>query len=232
MANQKNRDAVNYIFDFPRFYYKKVIDAVSDTDGSNLGQVADICEGIITLRESIKSYNLGNLDPRDFAEDIEQPLIKLRKKTQKLRQSKKNKYIYSTALSLEVILCLSWPPVMEPAYIHSLADELQQTTSQLPKAPCPYMDLTSCQFIIGAVAAASNSSTRTWFVDKMARTACAMQERGWSEEPFEILGRMLGADQSLARWLGMECGRGVSEEYRDVSRRILCVSLEESWVAV
>lgn len=176
---------------------------------------------------------MGNLDPQFIVEDIEQSLTRLREKTQRLRRSKKNKYIHSTVLSLELILCLSWPLAAESAYIHMLADELKQTTSQFPKTPCPYMDLTSCQFIIGAVSAACESSTRIWFVDKLTSAAIAMQERGWSEEPFEILGRMLGADESLMRWFGMEQDKGdVGRRYKDVSRRILGLHVDDGWVAV
>ncbi|KUL86426.1 hypothetical protein ZTR_08086 [Talaromyces verruculosus] len=193
-------DAANYIFNFPRFWHRRVIDAISDSGGARLRHVAEICEGIITFRQSINLYHEGHFDPQ-FIEDES---TRLRKNTQKLRRSKKNKYLYSTALSLELILYLLWPPASQSSDIHTLTKELQRTTSQFPKMPCPYMDLTSCQFIIGAVAAASGSSTRSWFIDKLTSAAKAMQDRGWGDEPYEILGRMLGADESLMVWFGME----------------------------
>lgn len=89
------------------------------------------------------------------------------------------------------------------------------------------MDLTSCQFIIGAVAAASGSSTRVWFVDKLTSAARAMQDRGWGDEPFEILGRMVGADESLMEWFGM---KEIENDggYGDLSRRILGVHIDEA----
>lgn len=174
-------------------------------------------------------YNVGNLNRQLIAEDIDAPLTRLREKSQKLRRSKKNKYVYATALTLELILCLLWPPALQSNSLHNLAEELQQTTSQFPKMPCPYMDLTSCQFIIGAVSAETGSSTRMWFVDKLTSAARAMQDRGWSDEPFEILGRMLGADDSLIGWFGMEGAKNTGG-YKDVSRQILGLPLEEGWV--
>lgn len=216
---------MNYIFNFPRFWHRKVIDAISDSGGARLRNVAEICEGIIALRQSINLYHEGHLDPQ-FIED---EWTRLRGKTQKLRRSKKNKYLYSTALSLELILCLLWPPASQSSCIHTMAKDLQQSTSQFPKMPCPYMDLTSCQFIIGAVAAASGSSTRSWFVDKLTSAARAMQDRGWGDEPFEILGRMVGADESLMGWFGMEGARdSIVKGYGDVSRVILGLYMNET----
>jgi hypothetical protein len=204
---------------------------MGDSGGLRLRQVAEISEGIITLRRSISMYHMGHIDPQVIAKDIEEPLARLRQSTQKLRRSKKNKYVYATALTLELILCLLWPSESEPDYTHNLAEELQRTTSQFPKMPCPYMDLTSCQFIIGAVAAETGTSTKMWFIDKLTSAARAMQDRGWSDEPFEILKRMLGADDSLMGWFGMEGGRDMTG-YKDVSRQILGVSLDEACVAV
>lgn len=204
---------------------------MGDSGGLRLRQVAEISEGIITLRRSINMYHMGHIDPQIIAKYIEEPLARLRQSTQKLRRSKKNKYVYATALTLELILCLLWPSESEPGYTHNLAEELQRITSQFPKMPCPYMDLTSCQFIIGAVAAEGGSSTKMWFVDKLTSAARAMQDRGWSDEPFEILKRMLGADDSLMGWFGMGGGRDMTG-YKDVSRQILGVSLDVACVAV
>lgn len=198
--NYGDRDVVNYIFNFPRFYDKRVIDAVSVSGGARLRQVAEICEGIIMLRQSINLYHEGDLDPQT----VEKESTRLRQKIQRLRRSKRNKYIYSAVLNLELILNLLWPSGSESGYNHALASELQDVTSQFPKMPCPYMDLTSCQFIVGAVAAASNSSTRMWFMDKLTSAARAMQARGWSDRPFEILERMLRADDTLSGWFRME----------------------------
>lgn len=91
------------------------------------------------------------------------------------------------------------------------------------------MDLTSYQFIIGAVAAARGSSTRSWFIDKLTSAAKAMQDRGWGDEPYEVLGRMLGADESLMVWFSMEGTENYGGGgYGDVSRRILGIHLDET----
>uniref|UniRef100_A0A093V968 Uncharacterized protein n=1 Tax=Talaromyces marneffei PM1 TaxID=1077442 RepID=A0A093V968_TALMA len=206
------------------FWHRKVIDVIGDSAGGlRVRQVAEICEGIMELRRSINQmYHTSHIDTRFVAEDIDKEATRLREKSQKLGKSKKNKYVSATALTLELIVCLLWPTDSQLGYTHNLAKDLQQTTSQLPKMPCPYMDLTSCQFIIGAVAAEHGSSTKTWFVDKLTSAARAMQERGWSDEPFEILQRMLRADESLMGWFGIEGGRdGISKGYEDMLRQIL-----------
>ncbi|EED13371.1 hypothetical protein TSTA_058600 [Talaromyces stipitatus ATCC 10500] len=190
----------------PAWFYDllimKIIDAIGDSGGLRIRQIAEICEGVIAMRKSINMYHMGHSDNESVLEDIEEGLTRLREKSQKLGRRKNNEYVQATVLTLELILDILWPQGLQSDYTKSLVEELQETSSRLPKIPCPYMDLTSCQLIIGAVAAESGSSTRIWFVSKLTSAARAMQERGWAE-PFQILERVLRSDTSLMEWFNM-----------------------------
>lgn len=92
-----------------------------------------------------------------------------------------------------------WPSALLKPNLNRLADELKQSLEQLPMRPCAYMDLTSCQLIVGAVVADNGSGTRNWFMDKLTGAARAMQSRGWSD-PFSILEKGLRSDIDLMEW--------------------------------
>lgn len=99
------------------------------------------------------------------------------------------------ALAMDLVLHLSKDPdgyTSEP-----LAELLKDTLERVPCRPCLYMDLTSLPFFLGAIAAPAASTTREWFVSKMARAAKALTLRG-CVEPIRIAVRGLAHERVLA----------------------------------
>lgn len=195
------RDVVNHIFHYPRMYHSKLIDALGYLESSAVSHVAQISETFITLRQSIHTCNTHKLDSQSVTQDVAEQMEKLRRQIRALRSIKDNKVVLATAQTIELASDLLWGAQPE-ANLALLAAELKETLEQIPMRACLYMDLTSCQLIIGATAAEKGTTTREWFVDKLKSAAQAMQSRGWIQ-PFDILEKGLQADRDLAGWLTM-----------------------------
>ena len=77
-----------------------------------------------------------------------------------------------------------------------IAVELKEAFCRLEIMTCSYMDLTSCQLMIGAVAARKGSHTREWFMEKLKSAVEALRSRGW-DNPRQILEKGFVIDSSL-----------------------------------
>jgi hypothetical protein len=107
-----------------------------------------------------------------------------------------NPYARCTAKANLLLSLLSWPLQVDEEACASLADELKAEMEVLPGRSCVYLDLTSCQIIVGAVASAPGSVSRVWFIDKLSRGVRGMQQRGW-DNAFGLLETTLGNDKDL-----------------------------------
>jgi hypothetical protein len=94
-------------------------------------------------------------------------------------------YIQATTRAFEIVIHLSWRKQSE-IDLTSLASELKEALCRLQHRPCSYMNLTSCQLMIGAIAAEKGSQTRAWFVALLRSAVLALRSRGW-DDPLEIL---------------------------------------------
>ncbi|KAH8692345.1 hypothetical protein BGW36DRAFT_304164 [Talaromyces proteolyticus] len=188
-------DVTNYIFDFPRIYHKKIIDALGNDACPAIVQVASIPEDLIALKRSIDSHQ------PDSEYEIDASIANLHNKVQALLKKNHNEFVWATAQTIELIIYLLWPLQQgsQSNNLNILAEKLKETLEKWLVKPCPYMDLTSCQLIIGAIAAKSGTSTRTWFVNKLTNAARAMRSRGWND-PFEVLEMGMKADRHMATW--------------------------------
>lgn len=179
---------------FPRFYHKKLIKALKGYDSLSLTIIADICDSLVQLRESMAPCNGDKMDPGFVAQDIEEPLKKLLYDVRSL-QVDDNPCIQATSLAIELILCLSWR--LQDGYnLTPIATKLKEALGRLPIRPCMYMDLTSWQLIMGAIASDAGSQTRTWFVSKLQDAVSTLRSRGWLA-PLEILKGVLVLDSRL-----------------------------------
>ncbi|CRG88451.1 hypothetical protein PISL3812_05481 [Talaromyces islandicus] len=202
-------DSINHVFNFPRVYHRKVINAIGSADSSLILQVVELCEGLIKLRQSIDTsnkYSNPGYIPY-ITQEIEAPFANLLHQALNLRKNSDNKAAHATAQAVEIILYLSCPWKNAPN-LNTLADELKETLLQLPVRSCSYMDFTSCQHLIGAIASQHKTSTQAWFVNKLTSAAKAMRSRGW-HQPFEVLEDGLQFDVRLTEWFRRLLDRGL-----------------------
>lgn len=146
--------------------------------------MANISDDLTQLQKSIDRHR--NYPPGSDVEakQIEEVWNSLLCQTRALRLED-NPFVQATSRAIELILYLSWFPHLEGNFT-LLANELKEVLSGLPMRPCLFMDITSCQLMLGAVAARKGSQTRAWFVAKLRTAVLALRSRGWVQ-PLEIL---------------------------------------------
>jgi hypothetical protein len=178
------RDSVNAIFNFPRLYHERLINALVDCNHKGISKLKTICGSFIQLQKSIDAHRQHQLASNFVAREIEEPLANLHYEVRALRTTN-DPYLDVAARSIELVLYLTWPS-QSGAHLTFLAGELKEAICGFPIKGCSYMNLTSFPLMIGAIAAERESLTRAWFVDRMAREVRAMQMRGWNE-PLSLL---------------------------------------------
>lgn len=185
---------MNAIFNFPRLYHERILDIFDDCNDQRFSQIRAICDSVTQLQETIGSQHSQEFDSDSIAREIEEPLANLHYNVRALR-ALDDPYVQATARSIELVLYLLWPS-QSGAHLTLLAGELKDTICRFPIQGCSYMNLTSFQLMIGAIAANENSPTREWFVDRMAREVRAMQLRGWNE-PLSMLTKRIISIKAL-----------------------------------
>lgn len=90
-----------------------------------------------------------------------------------------NPFVRCAAKTNRLLSGLTWPPPTDHKAYAIVAEELKGEMQCLPGRTCLYMDLTSCQLIVGAVASAPGSESRAWFMNRLRTGVRAMHERGW-----------------------------------------------------
>ena len=188
------RDSTNDVFNFPLAYHRKIIDAIRAYGNQPICSIANLSDGLVQLRKLIDTHHKSSSDSNVQGNEIEKIWNSVLFQARALRFDD-NPYVQATSRAIELILCLSWHPQLE-SNIVVLAGELKKALCRLPIRPCLFMDLTSCQLMLGAVAADEGSRDRAWFVAKLRRAVLVLRSRGWVR-PLEILENGFVSDARL-----------------------------------
>jgi hypothetical protein len=194
MLTEVVRDSTNDVFNFPLAYHRKIIDAIRAYGSQPICNVANITDSLIQLRNSIDTHYKSSSGSDVHAEEIEKNWNSLLCQAQNLR-FEDNPFVQATSRAIELILYLTWGTQLE-ANLTLLASELKEVLCRLPIRPCLFMDLTSCQLMLGAIAADEGSQVRAWFVARLRRAVLVLRSRGWVR-PLEILENGLVSDERL-----------------------------------
>lgn len=176
-------------------YHKKIIDAIHPYGDQLICSLANICESLIRFPKAADLHIKSLSHPDDWTTQIAPQQNSLLHQIQTLRlQHGDDPYLRASCLSMELILYLSCPyPGMD---LTSTAGELRDALSALPVRYCLFMDLVSCQLMLGAVAANEGSEVREWFVARIRRAVTTLRSRGW-ERPLEVLEKGFVSDNGL-----------------------------------
>ncbi|KAI9825940.1 MAG: hypothetical protein M1819_000459 [Sarea resinae] len=177
-------DSTNDVFNFPLAYHRKIIDKIRPYGSQPICIVANISDNLVQLRKSIDRHRKYSSGSDIQAKEIEKWWNSLLCQARALRFDD-NPFVQATSRAIELILHLSWCPQPE-ANLTLLAGELREAWCQLPVRPCLFMTLTSCQLMLGAVAAGEGSQDRAWFMATLKGAVLALRSRGWVR-PLEIL---------------------------------------------
>lgn len=178
------RDSTNYVFNFPLAYHKKIVDAIRAYGSMPICKVANLSDSLIQLRKSIDCYNGSSSGTGIGAEEIGKDWDTLLYEARELRLED-DPFVQATSWAIELILYLSWG-VKSEANLTFLAGELKEALCRLSLRPCMFMDLTSCQLMLGAIAASEASNLRAWFVARLRMAILALRSRGWAH-PLKVL---------------------------------------------
>jgi hypothetical protein len=185
------------VFNVPLLYHKKIVDSIRAFDCQPLCTVADIADGVIQLRCLIDTYR-NSVGLVALEEEIDRTWTSLLRQVQALRRED-NSDVQATSRAMELILHFSWRP-QAAATLAVLASELKEALCRLPARPCLLMDLTSCQLMLGAVAAAEHTQTKAYFVARQRRAVSSLRSRGWTD-PLAILeNRLVSDDECVSRF--------------------------------
>ncbi|KAJ5494209.1 Polyketide synthase enoylreductase [Penicillium fimorum] len=113
------QDSVNAIFDFPRVYHERILEALIDYDDQRILGIKRICDSVIQLQKTIESHHQHRFDPTVVAREIEEPLSQLHNHVRNFRY-----FDDATARAIELVLYLLWPS-QSGAYLTLLAGELK-----------------------------------------------------------------------------------------------------------
>ncbi|KAL4899844.1 hypothetical protein BDW74DRAFT_106631 [Aspergillus multicolor] len=182
------QDSINNIFEFPRVWHQRIVQTLGESHDRRILKLAEICDSVIELRKVIGSFH-ENPSAIAIAQEIEEPLARLHFEARSLRASD-NLHIDAAARTIELVLYLLWP-TQSSAHLALLAEELKEVICRFPIKGCSYMDLTSFQLMIGAIAADGAPPVRAWFLEKILKPVRWMQERGW-RAPLDIMETAVG----------------------------------------
>ena len=189
-------DSVKEVFLPTRARRKTVLHALGEDSVRKVRHISTICEGLAELRRDVNAcYAYPTVSPSDeLANRIQHRLQILHHKTSMLR-SDPSPYLQAFSRAIEIFLHLTWP-CHETVDLPWLAVDLKRALCVPLVRLCSSMDLTYCQFMIGAVAAEDGSETKAWYLERLASMLLAMQLRGW-DGTLEVLERGLMPDAKL-----------------------------------
>lgn len=125
-----HRDSVNAIFNFPRLYHERILEALIDYEDQRIPIVKGICDSVIQLQKMIDSHHQHKFDATLVAREIEEPLAQLHYKVRALRGID-DVYAEATARAIELVLYLLWPS-KSGAYLTLLAGGVERNNMSIP----------------------------------------------------------------------------------------------------
>jgi hypothetical protein len=158
--------------------------------------VADIASNIMRFRDTTRDYRNAIVGHDYLTESVEETLRELHSKIQGLRDHP-DPEVRATSRAMTLLLHLSWP-LEEMVNLSRVARELRDILSRRALQPCLHADLTSGQFMVGAIAAEGDPEVRNWFLGRWKQAVSSMRIRGWPN-PVEMIERGLSCDPGLLR---------------------------------
>ncbi|KAL4973656.1 hypothetical protein BDW66DRAFT_100158 [Aspergillus desertorum] len=185
------QDSINSVFHFPRIWHQTIVQILGEHHDPRILRLAEISDSVVRLRKAIGSLYADAVNPIPVARDIEEPLARLHYEARNLRATD-NLHIDAAARTIELVLYLLWP-TQSAAHLTLLAGELKEVICRFPIKGCTYMDLTSFQLVVGAIAADKASPVRAWFVERISKAVRWVQRRGW-RDPLSIVETVFAAE--------------------------------------
>ncbi|KAI1266285.1 hypothetical protein F5Y18DRAFT_435203 [Xylariaceae sp. FL1019] len=194
------RDIINDLFGFPRFYHQKLVDVTSSSGGTQnsfLVCVANLCERLADWITVIETLQASPQTSDFIVQKVIQPMQEMISEAQTIR-SQGRPTLQATCITIQLIIYLSWSCSPGGIDLTAIAEELKGAICATQFRPCCYCDLTSCDFMIGALAAREGSATRAWFIKRLKRPWEIVRSHG-CDDIVGMLERNMGSKTGLAK---------------------------------
>lgn len=139
--------------------------------------MADLCENLAHWMQAIDASQKHPQKSDFLMEHIMQPMCDILSQARAIRPDG-SPSLQAACITVELIIYLSWSPLPGAINITAVASELKEAICASQFRPCYYFDLTSCQLMIGAIAADEGSPTRAWFMDRLKRAWGMVKSHG------------------------------------------------------
>ncbi|RYC59100.1 hypothetical protein CHU98_g7107 [Xylaria longipes] len=177
------KDIINDVFGFPRFYHKKLVNAIRTVHGvqcSSLIRMEGLCENLARWMQEINASRKYPQKSDFIMEHIMQPMHDVLSQARAIR-AEGSPALQASCIAVELIIWLSWSSQPGAINLTAVASELKDAIYASQFRPCCYSDLTSCQLMLGAMAADEGSPTRAWFMDRLRSAWQMVKSRGCSD---------------------------------------------------
>ncbi|KAI0147043.1 hypothetical protein GGR57DRAFT_264519 [Xylariaceae sp. FL1272] len=194
------RDIINDLFGFPRFYHKKLIDATNasdDAQNSSLIRIATLCEKLTDWILATETSQASAQSSDFIWQRVIHPMQEMIHEAEAIR-SQGRPTLQASCITIQLIIYLSWNCPSGGIDLTTVADELKEALCATQFRPCCYCDLTSCDFMIGALAAREGSATRAWFIKRLQKPWEIVKSRG-CDDILGMLERNMGSKTELAK---------------------------------
>ncbi|KAI0858865.1 hypothetical protein F4860DRAFT_287598 [Xylaria cubensis] len=191
-------DIINDMFGFPRFYHKKFVNAAHathDVQCSVLIRIAGLCEKLAQWMQEMGTSRKYPQTSDFIIESIMQPMQDMLAQARAIREDG-SPTIRSACITIELIIFLSWSSPQGAINLTAVAKELKEAICAKQFRPCHYVELTSCQLMVGAIAADEGSSTRAWFMNRLKSAWQMVKSRGCNDA-MEILEKNMVIETGL-----------------------------------
>ncbi|OBR03188.1 hypothetical protein CH63R_12315 [Colletotrichum higginsianum IMI 349063] len=171
-----------------------IVDALGTRNSQVLTHIADVIDKLVALRKTMKAYHEDPTGSESLLGEISKGVQELYIESKAL-QSNSCPEVKAAALSVQILLHFSWPS-SSPENLTLLASNLRAALDTRKIIQCSYMDMTSCQLMLGAMSADYGSETKAWFAGRLKAAVIALRSRGLVR-PFMVTDDGLVLDQAL-----------------------------------
>lgn len=185
-------------------YHRKIIDALDPDENQTLIRMANMIDKVVAVRDIISTCPEDELGPELLLDEVSRRVREVHDEAEAFRVSDDDEVI-AASLSIQLLLYLLWP-CSSPADLTPIAGRLETALGSRRISQCSYMDMTSCQLLLGAKAASRGSETKAWFANKLTGAVIATRSRGWVR-PVVFLEEGLAVDETLMKPLSTLAGR-------------------------
>ncbi|KAI0448233.1 hypothetical protein F5B21DRAFT_498247 [Xylaria acuta] len=192
------KDIINDVFGLPRFYHKKFVNAARtahDGQYSSLIRMVDLRENLARWMQGIHASRKHPQKSDFIMEHIMQPMHDIISQARAIGADG-SPASQASCIAIQLIIYLLWSSLPGAINLTAVASELKEAICATQFRPCCYSDLTSCELMIGAIAADEGSPTRAWFMDRLKSAWRTVKSRGCNDA-MDILERNTILETSL-----------------------------------